>query len=61
MYTSNAAYASFEENLKGTIKEGKLADFVVLDKDVFQVDPLTIKDIKVLRTYLGGKLVYARD
>ena len=61
MYTSNAAYASFEENLKGTIKEGKLADFVVLDKDVFQVDPLTIKDIKVLRTYLGGELVYARD
>ena len=43
MYTSNAAYASFEENLKGTIKEGKLADFVVLDKDVFQVDPLTIR------------------
>ncbi len=61
MYTYNAAYSSYEENIKGTIKEGKLADFVVLDADVFEVDPMKIKDIKVEKTYLGGKLVYSRN
>ena len=61
MYTYNAAYSSYEENIKGTIKEGKLADFVVLDADVFKVDPMKIKDIKVEKTYLGGKLVYSRN
>ena len=43
------------------LKEGKLADFVVLDADIFKVDPMKIKDIKVEKTYLGGKLVYSRD
>ena len=61
MYTYNAAYSSYEETIKGTIKEGKLADFVVLDADIFKVDPMKIKDIKVEKTYLGGKLVYSRD
>lgn len=60
MYTKNAAYASFEEQIKGTIKAGKLADFVVLDADIFQIDPMKIKDIQVDKTYLGGKLVYSR-
>lgn len=61
MYTYNAAYSSYEETIKGTIKEGKLADFVVLDADIFKVDPMRIKDIKVEKTYLGGKLVYSRN
>lgn len=61
MYTYNAAYSSYEETIKGTIKEGKLADFVVLDADIFKVDPMKIKDIKVEKTFLGGKLVYSRN
>ena len=60
-YTKNAAYASYEEDIKGTIEEGKLADFVLLDKDVFTVDPEEIKTIKVEKTYLGGKEVYSRE
>ncbi|MPW25575.1 amidohydrolase family protein [Alkalibaculum sp. M08DMB] len=61
MYTKNAAYASFEEDIKGTIKTGKLADFVVLDRDPFDTDIDSLKDIKVRRTYLGGRLVYSSD
>ena len=60
LYTKNAAYASFEENIKGTIESGKLADFVVLDEDVFTIDPMKIKDVNVKKTYLGGKCVYER-
>lgn len=60
MYTKNAAYASYEENLRGTIESGKYADFVILDRDVFKVPHDEIKDIEVLRTYLGGKLVYEK-
>ena len=59
-YTKNAAYASYEEDIKGTIEEGKLADFILTDKDVFTVDPEEIKTIKVEKTYLGGKEVYSR-
>lgn len=58
MYTKCAAYASFEEDRKGTIEEGKLADFIEIDRDVFQTEPERIKDIRVLRTWLGGRLVY---
>lgn len=60
-YTTHGAYASFEENIKGRIKPGMLADFVVLEGDPFAVDPHHIKDIKVLATYLGGKCVYASN
>lgn len=58
LFTSAAAYQSFEENIKGTLTPGKLADFIVLSQDIFSVDPETIKDIKVEQTYVGGKLVY---
>ena len=57
-YTSNGAYASFEEHIKGKITPGMLADFVVLEQSPFDVDPKHIKDIKVLATYLDGKKVY---
>ncbi len=57
-YTGDAAYASFEEGIKGTLEPGKLADFVVLDHDITKVDPVEIRDIKVVQTYVGGKKVF---
>jgi predicted amidohydrolase YtcJ len=56
--TINGAYASYEERAKGSIVAGKYADFVVLDKDPHDVDPNTIKDIKVVRTVTGGRTVF---
>ena len=56
--TANGARASYEENLKGTITAGKLADFVILEKDPHDVPPDTIKDIKVVRTVAGGRTTY---
>jgi len=57
-YTQEGAYASFEESIKGSISEDKLADFVVISDDILTIDPLKIKDIEVLMTFVGGKLVY---
>lgn len=59
-YTIDAAYASFEENIKGTLEPGKLADFVVLDRDITTVDPVEIWDMKVRQTWVGGKKVFER-
>jgi predicted amidohydrolase YtcJ len=58
VWTLDGAYATFEENIKGSIAPGKLADFVVLQKDPRQVPPSTIKDIILEATYLGGQKVY---
>lgn len=57
-YSVEGAYASFEENVKGQIKEGYLADFVILAENPFEIDPHHIKDIKVVATYLNGQKVY---
>lgn len=57
-YTVNGAYASFEEKIKGSLEAGKLADFVVLSQDITMIDPVLIKDVKVVRTIVGGKVVY---
>jgi predicted amidohydrolase YtcJ len=57
--TLNGAYASHEEHLKGSIRPGKLADYVVLAEDPHTVSPDRIKDIKVVRTVTGGNEVYA--
>ncbi|MBV9544119.1 MAG: amidohydrolase [Chloroflexi bacterium] len=61
MYTSGSAWSAFEENIKGSITPGKLADLVVLDKDPRSVAPDELRELQVERTYVGGKLVYARD
>ena len=57
-YTKKAAYASFEEDIKGTLEPGKLADFVVLSEDITAIDPVKIWETKVLQTYVGGMKVY---
>ncbi|MEX2147124.1 MAG: amidohydrolase [Candidatus Rokuibacteriota bacterium] len=57
-FTINAAYASFEESIKGSIEPGKLADFAILDKDPCAVEPWAIRDIKVERTIIGGETVF---
>jgi predicted amidohydrolase YtcJ len=59
--TINSAYASFEENLKGSIESGKLADFVILEKDPRDVDPDHIKEIAIVRTVVGGRTMFRRD
>jgi hypothetical protein len=56
--TINGAYASFEEDIKGSLTPGKLADIVLLDKDPHVVEPTEIKNIKIVHTLLGGKSVY---
>jgi len=58
LYTINAAYASFEEGIKGSITPGKLADIVVLSDDPTGVPPERIKDIRVEMTILGGEVVW---
>jgi predicted amidohydrolase YtcJ len=59
--TIHGAYASSEEALKGSVTAGKLADFVILEKDPHDVDPNQIKDIKVVRTVVGGKTMYPKS
>lgn len=58
MYNINAAYASFEEDIKGSITPGRLADMVVLSDDPTKVPPERIKDIKVEMTLIGGEVVW---
>jgi predicted amidohydrolase YtcJ len=60
-YTYEAAYASFEEDIKGTLQHGMLADFVLIDRDLTAIPPGEIRDARVLRTVVGGKVVYTAD
>jgi predicted amidohydrolase YtcJ len=60
MYTTNAAYASFEEDIKGSLSPGKLADMIVLSDDPTRVPPEQIMDIEVLMTVLGGEVVWEK-
>ncbi|WP_308007897.1 amidohydrolase [uncultured Fusobacterium sp.] len=57
-YTLNSAYASFEENKKGSLEIGKLADFIVLDRDIFTIDKSEILSTKIDSTVIGGEILY---
>jgi len=56
--TLNGAYASFEEEIKGSLTPGKLADFVLLDADPVRQDPEALQEINVVATYLGGRATF---
>ncbi|RLG96588.1 hypothetical protein DRO27_01985 [Candidatus Bathyarchaeota archaeon] len=58
MYTLNGAYLTFEEDIKGSIEPGKLADMIIIDRDIMTCPEDDVKDTKVLTTYLGGKVVF---
>jgi hypothetical protein len=59
-YTMTAAYASFDEARKGTLSAGRLADFVMLDRNIFEIAPEEIRDVRVLLTVVGGRKVFER-
>jgi len=59
-YTLNSAYAAFQENIKGSIEPGKLADMVVLSDNILNINPVKIKDVKVDMTIFDGKIIYKR-
>ncbi len=58
--TTNVAYQYFEENSKGSLKVGKLADLVILDKNPLKIEPMKLKDIKVVETFKQGKSIYKK-
>jgi predicted amidohydrolase YtcJ len=60
-FTIWAAYGAFEEDLKGSVEVGKLADLVVLSRDIMKIEPREIPDTQVLMTFIGGKPVYERE
>lgn len=57
-YTVGSAYASHQDDFKGTLSAGKLADFVVLSDDIYDIDPQTIKDVQVTATIVGGEIMH---
>ena len=60
MWTVNAAYLSFEEDVKGSLEPGKYADFAVLDRDILECSEESLRGTQVLETVLGGRTVYRR-
>ena len=57
-FTYGSAYAEFQENVKGTIEVGKLADLVIISDDIFTLNPIKIKDARVLLTIMDGKVIF---
>src|SRR5437762_7706868 len=57
-YTMGSAYAEFQEKEKGSITPGKLADMVLLDQDILNLPPERIRETKVIKTFVGGKLMW---
>jgi predicted amidohydrolase YtcJ len=60
-YTMGAAYAEFAEGEKGSLERGKLADFVLIDRDLTRIPPETIRDARVMMTVVGGQVVFNRQ
>jgi predicted amidohydrolase YtcJ len=58
LVTRNAAFCSSEEHIKGTISAGKYADFILLDRDIFETEPSEIHEIRILRTVVGGRTTW---
>ncbi len=58
LYTVGSAYAEFQENVKGSISVGKLADIVILSQNIFEIEPEKIKETEVIMTIMDGKIVY---
>jgi hypothetical protein len=57
-YSIDGAYAAWEEDIKGSIEAGKLADLIVVNKNPLKIDPEELKDIKTIMTIIDGKIVY---
>ena len=57
-YTMGSAYAEFQESEKGSITPGKLADMVLLNEDIFSIAPEKIRNVRVLKTFVGGRLIF---
>jgi len=57
-YTYNSAYMSYEEDIKGTLEIGKLADMVVISEDIYNISPAKIKDVEIEKTIIDGQVVY---
>lgn len=60
-YTRGSAYAANSDSWSGTLQPGRVADFIILDRDIFNVAPEEVLHAKVLATYVGGKRVYKRE
>jgi predicted amidohydrolase YtcJ len=60
-YTMGSAYAEFQDREKGSVTPGKLADLVILSDDIFSIDPVKIRDVKVLTTIVGGEMVWPQS
>jgi predicted amidohydrolase YtcJ len=59
-WTRGGAYAAFDEGNRGTLEIGMLADFAILDRDIFTIPPARLRDVKVMRTVVGGRTVFER-
>jgi predicted amidohydrolase YtcJ len=60
MYTYNSAYAAFEEDIKGSIEVGKLADIVIASRNLLETDPEDLRDVEVLMSMIDGEVVYRK-
>jgi predicted amidohydrolase YtcJ len=59
-FTLDAAYSAFEENVKGSLEPGKLADIAILSEDVTAIPAIKIRDVNTEATIVGGKVLYKR-
>ena len=60
-YTINGAYQMMYEDTCGSLKEGKVADFIIVDRDPFELNPVKIDECTVLKTFKDGKVVYEAE